>query len=504
MRAGSGACPCILLPGLLLAQEDTYNHITISFLSPQYSAWVTEPRLVSPAYEANPAGIFQVPFMKGAISFTMADFREGYAMLKAPGDMGVVHGYSIPSVVAIRQKEGIENISAIFNFQSFGASLSYLGEEAFSVDYLLAGERIDLGHFTASVDDTLTSADVDSLTKWVPVTWNLDAQGYAAITGAGEGGIKTMPLSTGIGGDFGAIRAGIGFTITRYSGALDFTVRVTGDTFSQRPSVVVPDTVAWDADLQGRIKMDSILFWRQEMAMEDVWVPSFTFGLQRPAGPYRFGAICTYTPGFSVRGSATDTRRFALWLDSVITNVDLDGDYTSLYCYMRHDTLRIDGQALLNFIPDHDMGSWGYNDRRYELKVPQRAIAAFGAGREGENWLLDAAGAWELLGMDEFYTGLSAGYRFSRWQLRVGGLYRFREYTVGEEIYAVNSGFVGITAQVFSGPVSYGLSVKTALPELAFALIEGAEGVLASGIKRKNSILPLTIAFFFAWEAEEE
>ncbi|MGB9589869.1 MAG: hypothetical protein ACPL68_03195, partial [Candidatus Hydrothermia bacterium] len=82
--------------------------------------------------------------------------------------------------------------------------------------------------------------------------------------------------------------------------------------------------------------------------------------------------------------------------------------------------------------------------------------------------------------------------------------YRFRKYTVGEEIYAVNSGFVGLTAQIFSGPVAYGLSVKTTLPELAFALAEGAEGVLASGIKRKNSLLPLTIAFFFSWEAEED
>ncbi len=492
------------MPVLLLAQDDTYNHITISFLSPQYSAWVTEPRLVSPAYEANPAGIFQVPYMKGSLSFTMADFREGYALLEAPGGMGVVKGYSVPSVVAVRQKEGIENISAVLNFQGFGASFSYLGEEAFGIDYILGGERIDLGHFTASVDDTLTSADVDSLTKWIPVTWNLDAHGYAVITGAGEGGIKTMPLSVGLGGDFGAMRAGAGFTITRYSGALDFTVRVIGDTFSERPTVSVPDTVAWDADLQGRIKMDSILFWRQEMAMEDVWVPSFTFGLQRPAGPYRFGGMLTYTPGFTVRGSATDTRRFALWLDSVITNVDLDDDYTDLYCYTRHDTLRIDGHALLGFTPDHDMGSWGYNDRKYELQVPQRAVAAFGASREGENWLLDAAGGWEFLGTDEIYAGASAGYRFSRWQLRAGALYRFREYAIGKEMYAINTGFVGLTAQVFSGPVIYGLSVKTALPEYVFALAEGAESVLAGGIKRKNPLIPLTIAFFFSWEAEEE
>ena len=489
---------------ILAAQEETYNHVTISFLSPQYSAWVTEPRLTSPAWEANPAGVFQVPYMKGAISFTMADFRDGYAFLEVPGDMGVVKGYSVPSIVSVRQKEGIENIMAVFNFQGFGASFSYLGEEAFGIDYVLGGETIDLGHFSASVDDTLTSADVADLTKWLPVTWKLDAHGYATIAGAGEGGIKTMPLSIGLGGDFGFVRAGAGFTITRYSGALDFTVRAIGDTFSQRPTVEVPDSVAWDAELQGIMEMDSILFWHQEMAMEDVWVPSFSFGLQRPAGPYRFGALCTYTPGFSIRGSATDTRRFALWLDSVITNVDLDMDYTDLYAYMRNDTLRIDGYALLGFIPDHDMGSWGYNNKKYEIQVPQRAVAAFGAAREGEAWLLDAAGGWELLGMDEFYTGLSAGYRFPRWQLRAGGLYRFRKYEVGDEVYAVNSGFVGLTAQILSGPVSYGLSVKTALPELAFALVEGAEGVLASDIKRKNSLLPLTIAFFFAWEAEED
>jgi len=502
--AGTVACLYILMPSFLPAQEDTYNHITLSFLSPQYSAWVTEPRLVSPAYEANPAGVFQVPFMKAAISFTMADFRDGYALIKAPGHTGVVEGHSVPSIVSVRQKEGIENIAAVFNFESFGASFSYLGEEAFGIDYVLGGERIDLGHFTASVDDTLTSADVEDLTRWLPVTWNLDAHGYATVAGAGEGTVRTMPLSLGLGGDFGFVRAGAGFTITRYSGALDFTVRVTGDTFSQRPTVDVPDTVAWDAELQGIIKMDSILFWHQEMAIEDVWVPSFTLGLQRPWGPYRFGALCTYTPGFTVKGSATDTRRFALWLDSIITNVDLDMDYTDLYAYTRNDTLRIGGYALLGFIPDHEMGSWGYENRKYEIKVPQRAVAAFGAAREGEAWLLDAACGCELLGMDEFYAGLSAGYRFPRWQLRAGGLYRFRKYWVGEELYAVNSGFVGLTAQVFSGPVIYGLSVKTALPELAFSLAERAEGVLASGIKRKNSLLPLTIAFFFSWEAEED
>jgi hypothetical protein len=493
-----------LLPALALAQEDTYNHITVSFLSPQYSAWVTEPRLVSPAWEANPAGVFQVPFMKGAISFTMADFRDGYASLKVPGDMGVVAGYSVPSIVSVRQKEGIESIMALFNFQSFGASFSYLGEEAFGIDYVLGGERIDLGHFSASVEDTLTSADVEDLTRWLPVTWNLDAHGYATIAGAGEGAIKAMPLSVGLGGDFGFVRAGAGLTITRYSGALDFTVQAIGDTFSQRPTVDVPDTVAWDAELQGIIKMDSILFWHQEMAMEDVWVPSFTLGLQRPAGPYRFGALCTYTPGFTVRGSATDTRWFARWLDSIITNVDLDLDYTNLYAYTRNDTLRIDGYALLDFIPDCEMGSWGYKDKRYEIQVPRRAVAAFGAAREGEAWLLDAAGGCELLRLDEFYAGLSAGYRFSRWQVRAGGLYRFRKYQVGNEAYAVNSGFLGLTGQVFSGPVIYGLSVKTALPELAFPLVEGAEGVLASGIKRKNPLLPLTLAFFFSWEAEED
>ncbi|MEO0191853.1 MAG: hypothetical protein ABIM46_03605 [candidate division WOR-3 bacterium] len=496
-------CALAIASGVLGAQDETYNHITLSFLSPQYSAWITEPKLVSPAYEANPAGILQVPYMKASVGFCMADFRDGYAVLKAPDGMGVLDGHTMPSVISVRQKEGIESIIGVMNLQGFGASFRYLGEESFGLELALDGERIDLGHFTASVDDTLTAADVDDLTKWLPVTWKLSAHGYAVIKGSGEGGIKTTPFSLGIGGDLGFLRAGAGFTITKYSGALDFTIQAIGDTFSERPTVGVPDTVAWDAETQGRMKLDSILFWHQEMAMEELWVPSFSLGLQRPAGPYRFGVICTYTPGFKIKGSATDTRVFALWLDSVITDVGLDEDYSDLYAYMRNDTLRIDGQALLNFVPDHDLGSMGYSNRKYEIDVPGRALLAFGASREGEAWLMDGAGGWEFLGSDEAYLGLSMGYKFGPWALRTGGLYRFREYEVGDEFYGITSGFLGLTAQVFSGPITYGLSVKTALPEYAFSLLEGTKSVLSGPIRRKTPLLPLTIAFFFSLEAEE-
>ncbi len=501
------------MPGLALAQADIFNHITLRYSVPEFSSWLSDPRLLSPAWEANPAGLFTLPYFRIGISGSMSEFREGSADLrfKEPeGGSGFFEDKTVPANISVMYPATIENAGLYVNFETFGLSMAYLGEQVMGIEYVLEDSRIELGHFTAEVDDTLTAAEVEGLKTWVPVTWKLNGTGYGRITGSGKGDISAMPFQTGLGLNFGKDRLGFGFRMTRFSGGVDFRVQVVGDTFSARPTVDVHrDSVAWDAELYGRIDNDSILFWRQEMALNQAWAYAFTLGYQHGSGPFNFGAILSFKPGFTLTGSATDIQRFLTNMDTNITNMGIDPDYSYLYAYTRHDTVRIDGNAWLRFLPEYTTGYWAYEQRPYAIPVPTRWFAAGGAAWDGQVWVFDLAGGMDILpwgnnAARELYAAVSAGRKIRNITIRTSSLYQQKTYTVGDQVYTVPGGFVGVNANLRSGPLVYGLGLRTGMPEFFFDMAERAQGVLDGGIKRKSALVPGTISLSVFFIPEEE
>ncbi len=487
---------------LLVAQVFYESHFTLSAAFPRYEAWLADPRLLSPAWEANPAGVMEVPWFKADLAVSLPEYRDADLVFKIPEDMGVLGGKELSAALTARSAPGFTAFGFTYNFGSWGLSVHTYGSEQVGLDFGL-GDELDLGVVHVSFTDTLTAAEVQGLEEWVEVKWEFSANARAKVWGSGQGEAKSTPLLVGFGREASWARWGFGLEIRSWEGALSWSAGADGDSVGiVRPQV--SDTVVWEAEV--RALFDStVLSWSREVALERALSFTALAGLQKEFIHWRWGLLVGFTPGFTLRGSYRDYRYYKTWIGDTVRAGAIDQRTSGLYAYERSDTLHIGGSATLLLYPDYT-DEESLEERSLEIRVPPRLSVGFGGSREGEFWLFDFAlggdALWNLSGgVKDAYAGVSFGWKYLETLTRLGLLYKLTAIQSDEGTSLLHTGMVSLGFNLRSGPLLYGVLVRTTLPERLFPL--ATQSPLAEEVKTKSLKLPVSLGFSISWAPEE-
>ncbi len=489
----------------MIAQMIYETYFTLSAAFPKWESWLADPHFLNPAWEANPAGVMEVPWFKLGLGVGLPEYRDADLTLQIPEDMGVLGGTEIEGALTARSAPGLTAFGAAYNFGSWGLSLYTFGADQLGLNFGL-DQKVDLGTVHVSFEDTLTSTEVQGLTEWVEVRWEFDAQARANLWGTGSGSVKSTPLVIGFGKEASWARWGLGLEIRSWEGALSLSAGADGDTLGVvTPQFTDPsDTVAWDATV--RAVFDStILSWSREVALERALSFTGILGLQKEFVHWRWGLTLGFTPGFTLRGSYRDFKYYKTWISDTVSSGAIDQHTSGLYAYERHDTLRIDGDAVLLLVPDYS-DTQSLEEKALEINLPPRLSVNFGGSREGEFWLFDFALGGDVLwnlsgGTKDAFAGVAFGWKYLDTLTRLALLYKLTAVEDDQSTTLLHTGMVGLGFNLKSGPVLYGIQVRTTLPERLFPL--AAESPLVQEVKTKSLKLPVSLGFYISWAPEE-